>query len=86
MVIYILVAPLSLNLPKCVKTREPKDKHCVSWCTFIYMTLCPLTVVVEMYSLMGMVAEVTAEVGPFSSKDFSSGVNSFLERLIIHLS
>ena len=18
--------------PKCVKTREPKDEHCVSWC------------------------------------------------------
>ena len=21
-----------LMLPKCVKTREPKDEHCVSWC------------------------------------------------------
>ena len=20
--------------PKCVKTREPKDEHCVSWCTY----------------------------------------------------
>ena len=43
------------------------------------------TVVVEMYSLMGMVAGVTANFGPFCSKDFSSCVISFLERLIIHL-
>ena len=35
---------------------------------------------------MGMVAGVTANFGPFCSKDFSSGVSSFLERLIIHLS
>ena len=35
---------------------------------------------------MGMVAEVTANVGPFCSKDFSSGVNYFYERLITHLS
>ena len=39
-----------------------------------------------MYSLMGMVTELTANVGPFCSKDFSSGVSSFLERLITHLS
>ena len=38
-------------------------------------------VVVEMYSLMGMVAGVTSNFGPFCSKDFSSGVSSFLERL-----
>ena len=44
------------------------------------------TIVVEMYSLMGMVAGVTANFGPFCSKDFSSGVRSFLERLITHLS
>ena len=44
------------------------------------------TVIVKMYSLMGMVAGVTANVGPFCSKDFSSGVSSFLERLITHLS
>ena len=43
-------------------------------------------VVVEMYSLMGMVAGVTANFGPFCSKDFSSGDSSFLERLITHLS
>ena len=22
-----------LMLPKCAKTRQPEDKHCVSWCT-----------------------------------------------------
>ena len=44
------------------------------------------TVVVEIYSLMGMVAGVTANFGPFCSKDFSSGVSSFLERFITHLS
>ena len=32
------------------------------------------TVVVEMYSLMGMVAGVTANFGPFCSKDLSSGI------------
>ena len=35
---------------------------------------------------MGMVAGVTANFGPFCSKDFSSCVISFLERLITHLS
>ena len=45
-----------------------------------------MTVVVEMYSLMGMVAGVTTNFGPFCSKDLSSGVSSFLERLITHLS
>ena len=35
---------------------------------------------------MWMVAGVTANFGPFCSKDFSSGVSSFLERLITHLS
>ena len=44
------------------------------------------TVVVEMYSLVGMVAGVTAHFRPSCSKDFSSGVSSFLERLITHLS
>ena len=44
------------------------------------------TVVVEMYSLVGMVAGVSANFGPFCSKDFPSGVSSFLERLITHLS
>ena len=39
-----------------------------------------------MYSLMGMVAGITANFGPFCSKDFSSVVSSFLERLITHLS
>ena len=42
-------------------------------------------VVVEMYSLMGMFARVTANFGPFCSKTFSSSVSSFLERLITHL-
>ena len=37
-------------------------------------------------SLMGMVPGLTANFGPFYSKDFSSGVSSFLERLITHLS
>ena len=39
-----------------------------------------------MYSLMEMVAGLTVNVGPFCSKDFSSAVSSFLERLISHLS
>ena len=39
-----------------------------------------------MHSLMGMVTGVTANFGSFCSKDFSSSVSSFLERLITHLS
>ena len=35
---------------------------------------------------MGMVTGVTANFGLFCSKDFSSGVSSFLERLITYLS
>ena len=31
---YTVVVSLSYILPKCVKTREPKDEHCVSWCTY----------------------------------------------------
>ena len=27
---------LSLIPPKHVKTREPEDEHCVSWCTLIH--------------------------------------------------
>ena len=30
---YTVVTSLSHIPPKCVKTREPKDEHCVSWCT-----------------------------------------------------
>ena len=26
--------------PKCVKTREPKDKHCVLWCIYIRENIC----------------------------------------------
>ena len=35
MVIYISHDSISYILPKCVKTSEPKDKHCVSWCIHI---------------------------------------------------
>ena len=53
---------------------------------FTFLAWRAATVVVEMYSSMGMVAEVTANFWPFCSKDFSSGVSSCLERLITHLS
>ena len=39
-----------------------------------------------MYSLMGMVAGVTANFEPVCNKEFSSGVSSYLERLITHTS
>ena len=29
-----------LILPKHVKTREPEDKHCVSWCIYTYIYMC----------------------------------------------
>ena len=41
MVIYIRCVSVSLILPKCAKTREPKDEQCVSWCTPIYAKLYP---------------------------------------------
>ena len=34
--LYTLVASLSLIPPKCAKTREPEDEHCVLWCIPIY--------------------------------------------------
>ena len=33
--LYTVVMSLSYIPPKCAKTRELKDKHCVSWCTYI---------------------------------------------------
>ena len=39
-----------------------------------------------MYSLMGMVARVAANFGPFCRKGFSPGISSFLEMLITNLS
>ena len=32
---YTVVGSLSYIPAKCVKTREPEDKHCVLWCTYI---------------------------------------------------
>ena len=32
---------ISLIPPKCAKTREPKDEHCVSWCTNIHINATP---------------------------------------------
>ena len=33
--LYTVVVSPSYILPKCGKTREPKDECCVSWCTHI---------------------------------------------------
>ena len=33
--LYTVVVSLSYILPKCMKTREPKDEHSVLWCTYI---------------------------------------------------
>ena len=33
--LYTIVISPSYILLKCVKTREPKDEDCVSWCTYI---------------------------------------------------
>ena len=32
---HTVVTSPSYILPKCAKTREPEDEHCVSWCTSI---------------------------------------------------
>ena len=41
MAIYISLVSVSLIPPKCAKTREPEDEHCVLWCTTIYLTVYP---------------------------------------------
>ena len=61
-----------------------KSQTCV-FCFRNIIVIPAATVKVEMYSLMGMGAEVTANFGPFCSKDISSGVCFFLERLITSL-
>ena len=33
--LYTVVASPCYILPKCAKTREPKDEHCVLQCTYI---------------------------------------------------
>ena len=38
--LYSVVASLSYILPECVKTREPRDEHGVSWCTYISYHIC----------------------------------------------
>ena len=38
--LYTVVASHSYILPKCVKTREPKDEHCVSQCIYISYNIC----------------------------------------------
>ena len=34
-ILYTVVMFNYYILPKCVKTREPKEEHCVLWCTYI---------------------------------------------------
>ena len=34
---YTAVMSFSYIQPNCAKTREPEDKCCVSWCTYIYI-------------------------------------------------
>ena len=41
MVIYISHVSVSLIPPKCAKTRESEDEHCVLRCPTIYTTLYP---------------------------------------------
>ena len=45
---------LSLILPKCVKTREPEDEHCVLWYTLVYVTpFTPSTTIHNMGAHLG---------------------------------
>ena len=42
--LYTVVAFTYYILPKCAKTREAKDKCCVSWCTLTSDSICdPIT-------------------------------------------
>ena len=38
--LYTVVTSPSYILPKCAKTRKPKDEHCVSWCIHISYNIC----------------------------------------------
>ena len=38
--LYTVVMFTYYILPKCVKTREPEDKHCVSWCIYTSNNIC----------------------------------------------
>ena len=38
--LYTVVMSPSYIPPKCAKTREPEDEHCVSWCTHISYNIC----------------------------------------------
>ena len=38
--LYTVVVSPSYIPPKCAKTREHEDKHCVSWCTRISYNIC----------------------------------------------
>ena len=38
--LYTVVMSPFYILPKCAKTREPKDKHCVLWCNHISYNIC----------------------------------------------
>ena len=76
--IGLLVKMLRIILTSWWRPLQPTPLSSPAWRT--------ATVVVEMYSLIGMVAGVTANFVPFCSKDFYSGVSSFLERLINQLS
>ena len=38
--LYSVVASPSYILPKCVKTREPEDEHCVLQYTYISYSIC----------------------------------------------
>ena len=38
--LYTVDASPSYILPKCATAREPKDEHCVSWCTHISHNIC----------------------------------------------
>ena len=38
--LYTVIASHSYILPKYVKTREPKDEHCVLQCTYIRYNIC----------------------------------------------
>ena len=38
--LYTVVTFTYYILPKCAKTREPKEECCVSWCTYVRHNIC----------------------------------------------
>ena len=69
-------------LPKCAKTREPEDEHCVSWCTYTSDNKCDplpldklknhtalpyITIIIQQISILEMLLNCNSSLESSSS-------------------